>query len=67
MNLLAGKKISQEQGKISKLVITHLTPDIVETLKQVLAVINRADTGLELILTKPAEKVGIASLLSCLQ
>ena len=53
----AGNQISKEKAKLSKLVITHLTPDIVETLAAVLKVVNRADDGLELVLTNPAEKV----------
>lgn len=52
-----GKQLSIEDCQVSKIAITHLTPDIVDTLTEVLKVVKRPETGLELVLTNPAQTV----------
>jgi flavorubredoxin len=54
----AGKELAKEKNEISTIVITHLNPDIVDTLAKVLTVVKRpAAGGITLVMSNPAKQV----------
>jgi flavorubredoxin len=53
----AGKELAKERNEISTIVITHLNPDIVDTLAKVLTVVKRPASGITLVMSNPAKQV----------
>jgi hypothetical protein len=49
--------MAKEKCKISTIAITHINPDIVETLAAVLGVLQIPADGLTLLMTNPAKQV----------
>lgn len=52
-----GDALAKEPATINAIVLTHLNPDIVETLGAVLSVIKRPADGLTLIVSNPGKQV----------
>lgn len=53
----AGKELAKETNTISTIVITHLNPDIVDTLAKVLTVVKCPTDGITLVMSNPAKQV----------
>lgn len=53
----AGKELSKEKNNVTTIVITHLNPDIVDTLAKVLTVVKRPADGITLVVSNPAKQV----------
>ena len=57
----AGKELAKERNTISTIVITHVNPDIVDTLAKVLTVVKCPKDGITLVMSNPAKQVRLRS------